>query len=146
MNQIAGVHCIIELYECPFRLLDNENFIREMVSAAAVESGSTLLSISSHKFSPQGVTALGLLAESHISVHTWPETGYAAADVFTCGHHCDPKQAAFFLIKALQAKRHVYSVLQRGSRAFSNIVVFPSREKRTDEETCIRTKPSRPYG
>lgn len=146
MNQIAGVHCIIELFGCPYGLLDNENYIREAVSAAAVESGSTLLSLSSHKFSPQGVTALGLLAESHISVHTWPETGYAAADVFTCGHHCDPKQAAFFLIKALQAKSHAYSLLQRGSRASSNIVAFPGREKRTGEEKCIRTKPSRPYG
>ena len=146
MNQITGVHCIVELFECPFSLLNDEKFIRGMVSKAAVESGSTLLSISSHKFSPQGVTALGLLAESHISVHTWPESGYAAADVFTCGHHCNPEQAARFLAEALQARHHTCSVLQRGSRAVSNIVAFPGSKERTDEEICIQTEPHLPYG
>ena len=144
MNQITGVHCIIELYGCPFGLLDDEDFIRETVSTAAAESGSTLLTLSSHQFSPQGVTALGLLAESHISVHTWPETGYAAADVFTCGHHCDPQQAGRYLADALRAEHHTISVLRRGGHPGSHRQMFTNTE--AGDEACTRPNPHPPYG
>ncbi|MEJ2040621.1 MAG: adenosylmethionine decarboxylase, partial [Desulfosarcinaceae bacterium] len=95
---------------------------------------------------PQGVTALGLLAESHISIHTWPETGYAAADVFTCGIHCDPKRAGIYLSEALQSKRHTFTILQRGKEALANIVAFPCREDHVEEESCIRANHHPPYG
>ena len=144
MNQINGVHCIIELFGCPFGLLNDEGFIRETISAAAVESGSTLISISSHQFSPQGVTALGLLAESHISIHTWPEVGYAAADVFTCGSHCVPQQASQYLANTLQAGRHVLSVLNRGSQIPCNITAF--LKQKGGEDTCIRSIFNPPFG
>lgn len=144
MNQTTGSHCILELYDCPYDLLDDKEFICETLSRAAEASGSTLLSLTSHKFDPQGVTALGLLAESHISIHTWPEKGYAAADVFTCGTHCDPVKACSFLIQQLNARRHSRSVLQRGP-VLSSEITFHSKSF-VREETCAQMPPISRYG
>ena len=66
-------HILFTLKGCPFPLCDDEAHIRNMLVNAAVMSGSKLLDVSSHKFTPFGVTAVALLAESHISIHTWPE-------------------------------------------------------------------------
>ena len=73
---------------------------------AAKRAGATLLNLITHRFDPQGVTGLALLAESHISIHTWPENGYAAVDVFTCGDHTMPEQACQVLSQELRARRH----------------------------------------
>lgn len=113
----AGTHCILELFECPSDLLNDELFVRDALKEASRRSMSTLLEISSHSFQPQGVTAIGLLAESHISIHTWPENGYAAIDVFTCGQSSDPRQACAYLIHRLSAGRHHLLVLSRGGAA-----------------------------
>ena len=93
LDEEIGRHCVAELGGgCP-RLLDDETYIRDALVEAARKSGATLLNITSHKFHPQGVTAIALLAESHISFHSWPEKGYVAIDAFTCGTHCDPEVA-----------------------------------------------------
>lgn len=110
----AGVHCILELRGCPFELLDDERFIRKSIAQAAEKAHSELLTLTSHKFAPQGVTALGLLAESHISIHTWPEAGYAAVDCFTCGPNCVPQRACDHLAKKLEAEDHSCLVIPRG--------------------------------
>ena len=86
----VGRHAIFELYGCNFNLLNDEQFIVETMSQVARELGATILSTSSHKFQPQGVTAIILLLESHISIHTWPEKGLATCDIFTCGS-CIPE-------------------------------------------------------
>jgi len=111
----AGIHCILELYGCPPGRLNDENFVRQAVSQAAAKSMSTLLNLSSHHFEPQGVTAVALLAESHISIHTWPEHGYAAVDAFTCGTTSDPHAACDFLAEQLGAQRHQLLMLPRGN-------------------------------
>jgi len=144
LNKATGNHCILELYECPFELLDDEQFIRRTLNRAAEASGSTLLALTSHKFSPQGVTALGLLAESHISIHTWPETGYVAADVFTCGTHCDPLKACRLLVERLRAGRHCRSVMQRGPAILPRATRSP--EQHMDEDTCPQMHSLSPYG
>ena len=77
--------------------------IREHLKVAAQQSLSTLLDITSHKFEPQGVTAVALLAESHISIHTWPEKGIAVCDIFTCGESGAPNAAAEYLKTVLKA-------------------------------------------
>jgi S-adenosylmethionine decarboxylase len=81
----VGRHAIFELYRCDAGLLDNEQYIVESMIEIANTLGATVLSSSSHKFEPQGVTAILLLSESHISIHTWPEKGLATCDIFTCG-------------------------------------------------------------
>ena len=86
-----STHCILELYGYPSELLNDFSFVRGAVQGASQQGLSTLLDMSSHQFHPQGVTVVGLLTESHISIHTWPECGYVAVDVFTCGESADPQ-------------------------------------------------------
>jgi len=82
--------------------------------AAAIESGATVMGESFHYFSPQGVSGVVIIAESHLSIHTWPEYGYAAADIFTCGDAVQPEKAAEILIEKLGAKNHSRMEIQRG--------------------------------
>ena len=105
-TDMVGKHCILELYGCDQRKLDDEAFLRTTITTAAKRAGATLLNLITHRFEPQGVTGLALLAESHISIHTWPENGYAAVDVFTCGDHTMPEQACAVLCSEFRAKRH----------------------------------------
>lgn len=102
----VGKHCILELYDCDCARLDDEDFLRSAISNAALRAGATLLQLISHRFLPHGVTGLALLAESHISIHTWPESGYAAVDVFTCGDHTMPETACRVLIDEFTARQH----------------------------------------
>ena len=98
--------------QCPYHLLDDEAYIRGVLVNAAECSGSTLLTVSSHKFEPHGVTAIALLAESHISIHTWPEKGTAVCDVFTCGD-TNPTAASVFMYDALESKSHTTETIER---------------------------------
>jgi S-adenosylmethionine decarboxylase proenzyme len=93
--------------------LDNEAFLRDTITAAAKRAGATLLNLITHRFEPQGVTGLALLAESHISIHTWPESGYAAVDVFTCGDHTMPEKACAVLAAGLSANDHKLTSFRR---------------------------------
>ncbi len=108
---------MLELTGCPAELLDDLAAVEAAVRAAADAGMSTLLKVTSHRFEPSGVTVLGLLAESHISVHTWPEEGYAAADVFTCGETAQPKQACQTLAKMLSATDAKLTISKRGMPA-----------------------------
>ena len=102
---MVGKHCILELYDCDTSKLDDEIFIRSAMTHAAERAGATLLNLITHQFEPQGITGLALLAESHISIHTWPEAGYAAVDVFTCGDHTMPEKACDVLSEELGSSR-----------------------------------------
>ena len=106
-------HILFTLKGCPFDVLDDELHIRAVLINAAEIAKSTLLSVSSHKFEIQGVTAIALLAESHISIHTWPEHGMAVCDVFTCGNHTVPRAAATYMYEAMQATEHVSETFTR---------------------------------
>jgi len=115
-----GTHCVLELYDCPETLLDDVEFVKQALIDTSEQSLSTLLKQVTHRFHPHGVTALGLLAESHISIHTWPEHRYAAADLFTCGDQADPEQACQFLVHTFQAEQYDFIQLSRGSRPLAN--------------------------
>ncbi|MEO1210432.1 MAG: adenosylmethionine decarboxylase [Cyanobacteria bacterium J06638_20] len=109
----VGRHCILELYDCPAGLLNDGALIQLLLRESADRAKATFLGDLIHKFDPQGITALALLAESHISIHTWPEKGYAAVDVFTCGNHTEPEAACHHFIQRLQAGRHSLCTLPR---------------------------------
>ena len=96
-------HILFDLKECPPDLLDDEDFVRLSAWNAVKESKSELINISCHKFKPQGVTALAMLAESHLSIHTWPEKNIAKCDIFTCGEKCLPELAVQYLTEAFKA-------------------------------------------
>lgn len=102
-------HILFTLRGTPFALCDDESYIRNVLVNAAVMAQSTLLDISSHKFDPYGVTAVALLAESHISMHTWPEKCMAVCDVFTCGDHTLPDSAVRYMYDSMQASSIVSS-------------------------------------
>jgi S-adenosylmethionine decarboxylase len=109
----SGKHCVLELYRASAQKLNDEAFIRETLAEAARVSNATLLDIKTHPFVPQGVTGFALLAESHISIHTWPEHGYAAIDVFTCGDKTDPELACAFLAEEFEASSNHILTLDR---------------------------------
>lgn len=111
--QRVGVHLVVDAWQSPPDLLNDPARIRAAITEAVNNGGATLIDLCIHQFSPQGVTATATLAESHIALHTWPEYGYFAADVFFCGKG-DPYQAVTSLQKALQAKQTKVTELHRG--------------------------------
>ena len=106
-------HLLLELYKCDYEKLNDESFLRCTLSRAARLAKARVLNLMSNKFEPQGVTAIALLAESHISIHTWPESNYSAIDIFTCGQNMEPELASQHLIEALKAEEHILRVIQR---------------------------------
>lgn len=84
-------------------LLNDDEYIRNVVHHASIECNSKILGMNSHKFDPQGVTCVAMLAESHISIHTWPENGMAVCDIFTCGEHTDPAAGVEYMRQMLHA-------------------------------------------
>jgi|TARA_R100000030_G_scaffold81062_1_gene63800 S-adenosylmethionine decarboxylase len=106
-------HILFTLKGCPFPLCNDEAHIRNVLVNAAVMARSTLLDVSSHKFDPHGVTAIALLAESHISIHTWPEKCMAVCDVFTCGDHTLPESAVQYMYERMEASDWVGTEIKR---------------------------------
>ena len=98
-----GRHLLIELHECDRSALDDLDLVRDTLVEAAFRLGSTILDVSTHKFDPIGVTAIVMISESHLSVHTWPEHGYAAMDIFTCSKSMQPADVVGFLSARLRA-------------------------------------------
>ncbi|NIP39076.1 MAG: adenosylmethionine decarboxylase [Candidatus Dadabacteria bacterium] len=109
-----GQHFLIELYDCNPKILDDLEAINEIMLTAAEKSGATILNNFLHKFSPQGVSGVVIIAESHIAIHTWPENGYAGVDFFTCGTRVDPLIAYQYLKLQLQSGHSTYTKLDRG--------------------------------
>ncbi len=110
-------HLLLELYRCDYEKLNDECFLRSTLNRAAKLAKATVLNLISNKFEPQGVTAIALLAESHISIHTWPESNYSAVDIFTCGQNMLPELASQYLIEALKAEEHFLRVIDRNPPA-----------------------------
>ena len=107
-----GKHYLLNLYGCSFVLLNNEHFLIDLLENAAISIGATVIQTISKKFEPQGVTVICLLAESHISIHSWPEDGRAAVDVYTCGDS-NPKIGCDMIIQQLSATGHTLSYIER---------------------------------
>ena len=109
----AGEHIIIDLYDA--EQLDDQAHIEDTMRACIDASGATLLHIHLHPFEPSGVSGVAVLAESHISVHTWPEAGYAAFDVFMCGD-TQPEKCIDILSNAFKANSVQVTNLKRGDK------------------------------
>jgi len=107
----AGVHLIVDLHGA--ERLDDLDHIETTLRHCVEAAGATLLHIHLHHFQPSGVSGVAVLAESHISIHTWPDAGYAALDVFMCGT-ADPDACIPVLGRAFSAKRVGVSVILRG--------------------------------
>jgi S-adenosylmethionine decarboxylase len=111
MNSM-GHHCLLNVYGCDFDILNNEQFLIEILKISAEKCGATVLDCVSHKFEPQGVTAILLLSESHISVHTFPEKGKAAFDIFTCGR-ADSNLGVQCILQNIECQNHTVTDITR---------------------------------
>jgi len=110
-----GKHLLLELNDCDKSILNDIDSLREILLSAADECGATVLGNSFHHFQPQGVSGVVIIAESHISIHTWPEYGFAAADIFTCGTTVKPEKAADVIVERLKPKTHSVVQVLRGT-------------------------------
>lgn len=109
-----GRHILAEFYSCNPNVLNNEELIEKAMEEAAVKCGATVLEKKFHMFSPYGVSGVVIISESHLAIHTWPEFGYAAVDLFTCGDTCDPLIAYDYLKEKLSSNSAIYTELRRG--------------------------------
>jgi S-adenosylmethionine decarboxylase len=112
----AGRHVLAELDLVDPALLDDPEFLSKVMDTVLTEAGATVCDVVTQRFEPQGVTVLAMLAESHASVHTYPEIGAAFVDVFTCGERADPERAVRLLAGALGTTSVRMSTVERGNR------------------------------
>ena len=106
-----GLHLLVELISCNVIKLDDIDFVRQALLDAAEFSEATILHHYFHKFAPQGVTGVIVLAESHLTIHTWPECGgYAALDFFSCGNKCKPWWGVAYLAAVFEGNLKVKKV------------------------------------
>ena len=112
--QALGRQILIEFYDCQSEALTDRDRIRQYMLEAARYAGATVISDTFHHFKPDGISGVVVIAESHISIHTWPEHRYAAVDVFTCGDSVDPRRVPHYLQEKLQAKNVSSMEIKRG--------------------------------
>ncbi len=113
MNAL-GQHIILDLKDCDRQVLNDLPRLQQTLLEAAESTGATIIGKTFHQFSPYGVTGVIAISESHLSIHTWPEFGYAAVDIFTCGENFNARAAAELIIEALQSRNPTLMVIQRG--------------------------------
>ncbi|GIN38727.1 MULTISPECIES: adenosylmethionine decarboxylase [Heyndrickxia] len=114
--ETMGRHVISELWGCDFEKLNNMDFIEKTFVDAALKSGAEIREVAFHKFAPQGVSGVVIISESHLTIHSFPEHGYASIDVYTCGN-LDPNIAADYIAESLHAEKRETIELPRGMGA-----------------------------
>lgn len=128
-----GTHIVCELSGCDALALTDVESVREIMVAAAREANATVMQVAFHRFQPHGVSGVVVIAESHLSIHTWPETGYAAMDFYTCGDHTDPWRACEYAAAKLGATSMRTTEVKRGIEAgrgqFTHIVTADAEQR-----------------
>ena len=113
MNAL-GKHLLIELYDCSPGSLDDLVGVRATMVEAAQTVSATIINVAEHKFQPLGVSVVVMIAESHLSIHTWPEHGYAAVDLFTCSEQMSTSVVVDLIRAAFDSKRVTTMEVHRG--------------------------------
>ncbi|MBS0307618.1 MAG: adenosylmethionine decarboxylase [Proteobacteria bacterium] len=112
--QPHGLHVLADLFDVAAERLSSAETVDHLLRRAAEAADATILHAHFHAFGPgQGITGVLLLAESHISIHTWPESGFAAVDIFMCGNAA-PQKALDVIVAALQPARTATQTVARG--------------------------------
>lgn len=109
-----GIHLLVELRDCNPKILRDRDMVKNVMVSAAKEAKATIVDVSFHEFNPFGISGMVVIAESHLSIHTWPEYAYAAVDIFTCGDQIKPDIAASYLIKEFECKNASSVEVKRG--------------------------------
>ena len=110
-----GQHLLAEYHGCETDILNDQDRIRDLIRRAAEAAGASVVAEVYQPFAPQGVSGVAVLEESHLSIHTWPERGYAAVDFYTCGD-CVAERGHAVLLSGLSAQRAELMVVHRGRR------------------------------
>ncbi len=113
MNAL-GRHILAEVHGCDTGILNDHATVEQIMVGAALKAGAEVREVAFHKFSPQGVSGVVVISESHLAVHTWPEHGYAAVDVFTCGDSVNPWDACNYIVEQFRAQNFSASETLRG--------------------------------
>ncbi len=114
MANSLGKQMLVEFYNCSPENLNDENLLKEVMEVAAVTAGATVINSTFHSFSPYGITGVVIVAESHLSIHTWPEYGYAAVDIFTCGDLIDNSKALVYIQEQISSEYYSVVEMRRG--------------------------------
>jgi S-adenosylmethionine decarboxylase proenzyme len=109
-----GRHLLVDFYDCESTLLDDVELIKKLLVESAVVANSTVVNTVFHHYSPYGVSGVVVIAESNVTIHTWPEYGYAAIDIFTCGETVDPWNIYEHLRNEFEAGRFEVKEVSRG--------------------------------
>ncbi|MFD8497742.1 adenosylmethionine decarboxylase [Amycolatopsis sp. NPDC059657] len=117
VGHFAGRHVFAELYGVDSAVLDDPSLLGQLLTDAVTGAGATVCQVVTEQFEPQGATVVAVLAESHATVHTYPEIGSLFVDVFTCGEKADPEHAVRLLAAALRPGSMRLSTIRRGDRA-----------------------------
>lgn len=121
--KILGRHLIVEYSSCNKNKLNNPELMEQYLNEAAIKSGATIVKSMFHRYNPQGVSGVVVIAESHLSIHTWPEYGYAAVDFFTCGETVDPYLAHEHIADMLEAGESQVEELRRGIPSVTDEII-----------------------
>ncbi|WP_368487424.1 adenosylmethionine decarboxylase [Clostridium sp. BJN0013] len=113
MNEL-GRHILAEIYGCDGKILNDKDFIEKTMVDSALKAGAEVREVAFHRFSPQGISGVVIISESHLTIHTWPELGYAAVDVFTCGDKINPWDACNYMTEKFNAKNMTATEIKRG--------------------------------
>lgn len=111
-----GRQLVVEYYNCKSELLNDVDFVQQQMLNAAIAAGATVVGQIFHHFSPYGISGVVVIAESHLAIHTWPEYGYAAVDLFTCGDEVNPYVGFNLLKDVFKAERFSVKEISRGCR------------------------------
>jgi S-adenosylmethionine decarboxylase len=109
-----GQHSLFDLHDCDASKLSDRDVVREAMLEAVRQSGGTIVAEVFHQFSPHGVSGVVVIAESHLTIHTWPEKSFAAVDLFTCSTTLDHAKVELLVAAALGAARVEATMLPRG--------------------------------
>lgn len=115
-----GTHLLVELRECNPDIIKSLEKVRNALVSAAKEAKATIVNVSFHEFNPFGISGVVVIAESHLTIHTWPEYAYAAIDIFTCGEIIKPEVAASYLIEQFECKNPSIVEMKRGILSHEN--------------------------
>ena len=113
MNAL-GRHLLVELFDCDPDVIDSLESVKEALIEAAKRAQATIVDVVFHEFNPFGISGVVVIAESHLSIHTWPEYRYAAVDIFSCGDALQPEVPASYLVEQFAAERTSIVEMQRG--------------------------------
>lgn len=135
-----GCHIVAEMSLCDPEILTDLERVRDAMVRAAVEANAEVREVAFHRFIPHGVSGVVVISESHLSIHTWPEIGYAAVDIYTCGAHTDPMKALQYLSREFHCKTMTTTTIQRGLLNNRGSFGHQVTTSRREEEAAVATR------